>query len=52
MSCISSSMLIRLRCLDRQAVDTLALTKKKIAKRHKKIAKRRNRACVIQNLLH
>ena len=40
MSCISSSMLIRLRCLDRQAVDTLALTKKKIAKRHKKIAKR------------
>ena len=28
MSCISSSILIRLRCLDRQAVDTLTLTKK------------------------
>ena len=29
MSCISSSILIRLRCLDRQAVDTLTLTEKK-----------------------
>jgi hypothetical protein len=28
MSCISSNILIRLRCLDRQAVDTLTLTKK------------------------
>jgi hypothetical protein len=51
MSCISSSILIRLRCLDRQAVDTLTLTKKKSPNATKR-SPNAPAAYVIRNLLH